>query len=135
MPFKFEELEVWQDALAYLDLVYEIANQLPRSEDFNLRSQLIRAATSVALNVAEGSTGVSDIEQARFVGISIRSLMETVACEQIIRRRGYLSDVALLNRAYDDANQLARRLQRLRRTLDGDQRWLREDPADYSAGQ
>jgi four helix bundle protein len=135
MPFKFEELDVWYDALIYLDLAYEIGDKLPRSEDFNLRSQLIRAATSIALNLAEGSTGLTDVEQARFVAISIRSLVETVACELIIRRRGYLTDVVLLDRAYDQANQLARRLHRLRRSLDPDQRWLREGPVDYSAGQ
>jgi four helix bundle protein len=131
MPFKFEELDVWRDALAYLDLVYQIANLLPRSEDFNLRSQLVRAATSVALNIAEGSTGQTDIEQARFLGMSIRSLVETVACRQIILRRGYVSDGALLERAYDQANQLARRLQSLRRTLDSDRRWVREESVDY----
>jgi four helix bundle protein len=131
MPFKFEELDVWHDALAYLDLVYQIANLLPRSEDFNLRSQLVRAATSVALNIGEGSTGQTDIEQARFLGMSIRSLVETVACGQIILRRGYVSDGALLERAYDQANQLARRLQSLRRTLDSDRRWVREESVDY----
>jgi len=131
MPFKFEELGVWRDALAYLDLVYEIADLLPRSEELNLRSQLVRAATSVALNIAEGSTELTDSEQSRFLGMSIRSLIETVACEHIVRRRGYLSDPVLLERAYEQANQLARRLQRMRRTLDRDQRWVREESVDY----
>jgi len=34
--FKFEKLEVWQLALDYIDLIYEIAEQLPRSEAYNL---------------------------------------------------------------------------------------------------
>ena len=38
MPSKFEKLEVWQLSLDYIDLIYEIANQLPRSEDFNRSS-------------------------------------------------------------------------------------------------
>jgi four helix bundle protein len=57
MPFKFEQLEVWSLALDYIDLMYEIAGCLPRSEEFNLKSQITRAATSVSLNIAEGSTG------------------------------------------------------------------------------
>ena len=57
MPFKFEKLDVWQRSLSYLDIIYDIAHKLPRDEEYNLKSQLIRAATSVALNVAEGSTG------------------------------------------------------------------------------
>jgi four helix bundle protein len=50
MTFKFEKLEVWQLALVYIDLVYEITEQLPRSEEFNLKSQMRRAATSISLN-------------------------------------------------------------------------------------
>jgi four helix bundle protein len=80
MPFKFENLEVWQLGLDYVDLMYELAEKIPRSEDFNLKSQLTRAATSVTLNIAEGSTGQSDAEQNRFLGLALRSLIETVAC-------------------------------------------------------
>lgn len=74
MPFKFEKLEVWKRSLEYLDLAYDIGNALPSDEAYNLRSQLVRAATSVALNIAEGSTGQTDLEQARFLGMAIRQL-------------------------------------------------------------
>ena len=67
MGFKFEQLEVWQLALEYLDLVYQIAGQLPRSEEYNLKSQIVRAATSITLNIAEGSTSQTDAEQGRFL--------------------------------------------------------------------
>src|SRR6266480_1928663 len=85
--FKFESLRVYQLALDYVDLVYDVAAKLPRSEDYNLGSQIKRAATSIALNIAEGSTGQSDPEQARFLSMAIRSLLETVACRHIIERR------------------------------------------------
>lgn len=52
MAFKFEKLEVWKLALEYLDLIYEVADLLPKSEDFNLRSQITRAGTSVSLTIA-----------------------------------------------------------------------------------
>jgi four helix bundle protein len=55
--YKFEKLNIWQLALEYVDLIYELGECLPRSEEYNLKSQMIRAATSVALNIAEGSTG------------------------------------------------------------------------------
>ena len=38
MAYKFERLEVWQLALEYADLIYVIAEQLSRSEDFNFKS-------------------------------------------------------------------------------------------------
>jgi four helix bundle protein len=91
-------------------LIYEIAEQLPRSEEYNLKSQITRAATSVALNIAEGSTGQTDAEQARFLGLAIRSLLETVACQHIISRREFLRDVTPLRRAYRQAEILVAKL-------------------------
>jgi four helix bundle protein len=131
MPFKFEKLEVWQLALDYIDLIYEIAEQLPRSEEYNLKSQITRAATSVALNIAEGSTGQTDAEQARFLGLAIRSLLETVACQHIISRREFLRDVTLLRRAYRQAEILVAKLHTMRKTIAPERPWLREEPAEY----
>src|SRR5437870_2598550 len=103
MPFKFEKLEVWQLALEYSDAIYAVASQLPKSEEYNLKSQMVRAATSVALNIAEGSTGQTDTEQARFLGLALRSLLETVACQHLISRRKLLSDMTPLRDAYAKA--------------------------------
>ena len=91
MSFKFEKLEIWQLALDYIDLIYEIAASLPHEEEFNLKSQIRRAATSIALNIAEGSTGQSDAEQARFLGMALRSLIETIACQHLIHRPAILN--------------------------------------------
>ena len=71
MPYKFEQLDVWNLSLDYMDLIYDVAGKLPKSEEYNLKSQIIRAATSISLNIAEGSTGQSDAEQARFLGMAI----------------------------------------------------------------
>jgi four helix bundle protein len=117
MPFKFEKREVWQLALDYVDLIYEIGHRLPRSEEYNLKSQMIRAATSVTLNIAEGSTGQTDAEQARFLGLAIRSLLETVACQHLISRREYLADVTSLREVYRQADTLAAKLQAMRKAI------------------
>jgi four helix bundle protein len=117
MPYKFEQLDVWKLSLDYIDLIYKVSENLPRSEEYNLKSQIIRAATSIALNIAEGSQGQSDAEQARFLGMSIRSLVETVACQELIRRRGYLQDETLLNKAYENSQVLARKLQSFRKSI------------------
>jgi len=131
MPYKFEELEVWKLALDYTDLAYKIAENLPRSEDYNLKSQITRAATSIALNIAEGSQGQSDAEQARFLGMAIRSLIETVACQRIIQRRGYLQNEALLKKMYDDSQILAKKLQSFRKVLSNSQYQVREGEVLY----
>ncbi len=117
MPFKFEKLEVYQLALAYIDEIYDLSSQLPKSEEYNLKSQIVRAATSVALNIAEGSTGQSDAEQNRFLGMAVRSVLETVACLHIIRRRKFITDNVLLDRAEEDARILASKLHAFRNSL------------------
>ena len=134
MPFKFEKLEVWQLALDYVDAVYEVAERLPESERYNLASQFTRAATSVALNIAEGSTGQTDAEQARFLGLAIRSLLETVACQHLISRRGYLSDPDPLRHLYRKSETLVRKLQAMRNTLAPDKPWVREPITEYTVG-
>jgi four helix bundle protein len=135
MPFKFEKLDVWQLALEYNDVVYSIAGQLPKSEEFNLKSQFIRAATSVALNIAEGSTGQTDTEQARFLGLAIRSLLETVACQHLISRRKLLADPAPLREAYTRAETLAAKLHTMRQSIAPDKAWLREPDPDYRTAE
>ncbi len=132
MPFKFEKLEVWQLALDYIDLIYEIANRLPQSEAYNLKSQITRAATSVALNIAEGSTSQTDAEQARFLGLAIRSLLETVACQHIINRRKFLQDTTSLRQAYRQAETLVAKLHTMRKAIAPEQPWLREEPMLYT---
>lgn len=57
MPFKFEKLEIWQQALELSGMVDEVAEKFPPKELYCLTSQIKRAADSVALNIAEGSTG------------------------------------------------------------------------------
>ena len=132
MPFKFEKLEVWQRSLDYIDLTYTIADQLPRSEEFNLKSQTVRAATSVSLNIAEGSTAQTDAEQARFLGLAIRSLIDPVACQHIIARRKLLSDSILLRDAYRSAEILVAMLHSMRKTIAPEQNWLREESVLYN---
>lgn len=129
--FKFERLAVYQAALDYVDRCYGLAERLPEQERYNLAGQLRRAATSVALNIAEGSTGQSDAEQARFLGIALRSLLETVACQHMIARRGYLDGSAELGQAYTEAESLARSIQAMRRALGGAASRLREEEPGY----
>lgn len=90
MKYKFEDLEVWQLSLELNDFIYEITEYLPDSEKFNLKSQLIRAVTSVSLNTAEGSTSQTNLQQAKFIGYAIRSLIEVIACLRLMERRHYL---------------------------------------------
>jgi len=121
VSYKFQRLKVYHLALEYVDRVYALSRNLPASERFNLCSQLERAATSIVLNIAEGSTGQSDAEQNRFLGLALRSLLETVACLDIIERRGYLTANSL-KKLRDLGHELFIKLSSFRKALAGGER-------------
>ena len=66
MSFKFEKLIVWQKAIDLAGSVHELIKIFPKDELFILSSQIKRAADSVSLNIAEGSTEQSNAEFIKF---------------------------------------------------------------------
>ena len=91
MAFKFEKLIVWQKSLDLSDEINQLAKSFPKDELYILASQIKRAADSVSLNIVEGSTGQSNPEFSRFLGIALRSNIEVVGCIFLAKRRGFLS--------------------------------------------
>ncbi len=77
--FRFKSFKAYQDAKKFCKFCREIVHKYIEPRDRDLASQIKRALNSLVLNVAEGSADNSDVEFARFFGISIRSLYETVA--------------------------------------------------------
>jgi four helix bundle protein len=80
MAFRFEDLKVWHKAVDLSNEIDILSRQFPRIELFSLSSQIKKAADSVVLNIAEGSTGQSLPEFKRFLNIALRSAIEVVAC-------------------------------------------------------
>lgn len=93
MAFKFEKLIVWQKALDLADFVNELTQAFPKHESYILIPQIKRAANSVSLNIAEGSTGQSNADFNRFLTIALRSNIEVVGCLFLAQRRNYVSPV------------------------------------------
>ncbi|MFM8533232.1 MAG: four helix bundle protein [Acidimicrobiia bacterium] len=50
----FRDLEVWQLSMELAEKIYAATDTFPRAERFGLTSQMRRAATSIASNIAEG---------------------------------------------------------------------------------
>lgn len=115
MSYKFEQLDIWKLSLDYIETIYLLADKLPKSEEDNLKLQIVRAATSISLNIAESTIDQPSEEQAKFLDMATRSLIETVACQHIIQRRGYIQDKTLLEKIYEDSQALAKRLKVFRR--------------------
>lgn len=72
--------------MAYAVQIYEFTATLPDAERYNLATQLRRSATSVPLNIAEGSGCSSNGEFARFLSYGYRSMKETVTGLELCQR-------------------------------------------------
>src|SRR3954469_20996952 len=92
MGFKFEKLIVWQKAVDLASDVHDLTKGFPKDELFVLTSQIKRAADSVALNIAEGSTGQSNPEFKKFLGYALRSDIEVVSCLYLAKKRNIIAD-------------------------------------------
>lgn len=112
MSFRFEKLEIWQDARKFVNKIYKITKSFPSSEKFGLVDQLRRASLSISLNIAEGSDRKSDKDFTRFLRISISSVEEVVTALYISLDQGYLKQAAF-DELYVDANQLVARINSL----------------------
>jgi len=116
MSFKFEKLEIWKLALGFANDTHLLTRSFPKEEMFALSSQFKRAADSISLNIAEGSTGLSDAEQKRFIGYAIRSLTECVNCLHLSKARMYISE-EVFNSFYQQAELLFKRINRFKSAL------------------
>ncbi len=76
IQLKHKSLDVYQVIRELVKETYKISLQLPSEEKFNMVQQIRRAALSVKLNLAEGSTRKSIIERKRYLEISRGSLVE-----------------------------------------------------------
>lgn len=92
MAFKFENLRVWEQAIELSAEVSKLVKTFPTEERFVLRAQMQRAADSVALNIAEGSTDQSDAEFKKFLGYANRSAIEVVSCLYLGRKRHIITE-------------------------------------------
>ncbi len=116
MPFKFEQLQVWQSGNELSDKINMVCKNFPKDELFILTSQIKRAADSVSLNIAEGSTGQSNSEFNRFLGYALRSAIEVVSCLYLAKNRKYIQENEF-KELYDFIDSLCKKIQALRNTL------------------
>jgi four helix bundle protein len=116
MPFKFEKLEIWQLAIASANDVHDLTRSFPKEEMFSLTSQMKRAADSISLNIAEGSTGQSDAEQAKFLGYAQRSALEVVNCLYLAIKRNYINK-EIFDKFYNELDKLVAKIQAFKNHL------------------
>ena len=115
MRFRFEKLEVWQEARKINQVIYRLTRKFPREELFAMTSQIRRASISVSSNIAEGSGRNSDKDFAHFLEQAYGSLMEVASIFYLAFDEGYVKE-SDLEPLFDELERLAKRTASLNRS-------------------
>lgn len=112
----FRQLTVWQRSMQLTNAVYDASDQFPKEELFGLKSQMRRAAVSVASNIAEGSQRGSKKEFIQFLSIARGSLAELLTQLILSQDRQYISE-STYRHIYGLIDEVSRMLMRLIQSL------------------
>lgn len=88
----YHKLIIWQRLKEFIKIVYLLTENLPKSEEFGLKTQMRRAIVSVISNFVEGYLKRSQKDKLRFIEIAQTSLMELEAQGEICRILGYWTE-------------------------------------------
>ena len=102
----------------FIEQIYRTTQKFPAQETYGLTSQLRRASTSIALNIAEGSGSGTDGEFKRFLNIALRSAYEAICAIEIAKRLGFCS-VQEANTLKSGCNEISAMLTGLKKYLKG----------------
>ena len=89
MPFLFEKLNVYQESVNLAEKVSRLTEKFPRGS-YYLSDQLNRAATSIALNIAEGNGRYHKNDRNNFFYIARGSVHECVLLIKLSCRKGLI---------------------------------------------
>jgi four helix bundle protein len=115
--FDHEKLAVYQAAIDFVGLADDLIEAFPRGRAY-LADQLQRAATSIALNIAEGAGEYSRGDKARFYRMALRSATECAALLDVLGRLK-LGEVERLTRGHDALVGIVSMLTRMVLNLEG----------------
>lgn len=90
-----KKLNVWNNSMDLVTIIYQITNSFPKEEKFGLTSQIRRAAISIPTNIAEGCGRNSDAQLINFLNISRGSASELETLVLISNRLNFLSNEEL----------------------------------------
>ena len=114
----FRDLDVWRKSMDLAVRVYEATNNFPRTEMFGLTSQMRRAATSIASNIAEGKA-IGGLSYPRHLRIAHGSEAELQTQIELAKRLKLLDDDCA-NALLNHASEVGRMLVGLLRSLPKD---------------
>ena len=86
----YRDLEVWQESMRTVQLVYQLTRSFPKEELYGLTSQVRRAAVSIPANISEGQARRSRKEFQHHLSIARGSLAELETELQIATQLQYV---------------------------------------------
>ena len=114
--FRFEQLDIWKQAIDLGDKLFDISDDLADRKKFRLAEQLSGACLSISNNIAEGSGSYSDKDFANFLNIARRSAFECANILFVIERRKYI-EIEYRNQLLKDIDILARKISKFREAI------------------
>jgi four helix bundle protein len=106
-----KDLNVWQESITLVTLLYDKTKSFPKDELYGLTSQIRRSAISIPSNIAEGAARESNKEFLRFLFIAQGSISELDTQLLIANNLNFLSK--------EDYVNLAEKLISIRKMLAG----------------
>ena len=115
--FSFQDLKVWQKAVLFAEKVIRTIDQLqtPRKH-YRLIEQLESAATSVAMNIAEGKGRQTTKEFIQFLFIARGSLFEVITLLIIFQNLNWINEETV-NKFLPMAEEIAKMINSLIKSM------------------
>jgi four helix bundle protein len=118
MTSDYRRLTVYRKAYELALKVYEILDKFPEEEKSNIVSQLRRAAVSVPVNIAEGSTRMTKKGETQFFSYAYGSCKEIDVFLRLSYDLRYI-DFEIFSKLVKNYDYLASKLFKLMKNLDG----------------
>lgn len=113
--FNFQNLKVYLKAISFCNQIYTITKTWPKGYLYDITSQLRRAALSVPLNIAEGTSRTRK-DFSRFIDIARGSCFECAALVEIASKLSLVSE-AVKNTLLADLEEISKMLSGLKKSM------------------
>jgi four helix bundle protein len=87
----YKDLYVWQKSHAFVLIAYAATKNFPKEEQYNLTSQMRRAATSIPTNLAEGCGKFTQRDFAKYLQNAFGSAQEVEYLSFLSLELGYIN--------------------------------------------
>lgn len=120
LDLSHKKLDVWKKSIELVSEIYKLTLEFPKEEQFNLTSQVRRAAVLIPSNISEGIARSSHLETIRFLDIARSSLVELDTQIEIAINLQYLNK-SDINNLKEKVNHTFAMLSKLIQKIENDE--------------